>query len=549
MKEPERKRNEKTRGIIDQISNYSRGNFNFRVQNSDSDDEFSGIIEALNDLGQKFQQQASKAVEIETKYRNLFHNNPMPMWVLELPSLRFLDVNDAAMKQYGYTRDEFLSMTATDIRPDEEKERFLNLDRTTTGTHNAGHWKHRRKDGSILYVEVFAHEIDFAGKRCRLILSIDITERKKVEEALRISEARFRGVFDSKLIGFYFWSREGKITDANDFFLQSLGYSRQEFIEGNVIWKNINPPEYADVDKTILTQVLTTGVSEPVEKEYIHKDGSRLPVLVGAALLNQSEGVAYVLDIGQRKKMEEEILQLNRDLEQRIAARTEQLQVVNKELESFSYTVSHDLRAPLRAIIGYSQMLLEDYENTLDKEAIRLINTVTFNARRMGQLVDDLLEFSRMGKRELKATPVDMTAVVKNVIKDINLSDKELSSITINELGTAYADPALMHHVFQNLILNAVKYASKKKDPMIEVGVKETEGTKVYFVQDNGAGFDMAYYNKLFGVFQRLHRQDEFEGTGVGLAIVHRIITRHGGKIWAEGKVNEGATFYFTLTS
>jgi light-regulated signal transduction histidine kinase (bacteriophytochrome) len=192
-------------------------------------------------------------------------------------------------------------------------------------------------------------------------------------------------------------------------------------------------------------------------------------------------------------------------------------------------------------------MLMEDYAPKLDEEAIRLINTVKYNAKRMGQLVDDLLEFSRMGKKDLNETFSSLDILVRNIINELSQDDKDPIKFIVHPLGMVYADHSLMQNVFHNLISNAIKYSSKKENPVIEVGVKETTGAKVYFVRDNGAGFDMAYYNKLFGVFHRLHRQDEFHGTGVGLAIVQRIILRHGGKIWAEGKVNEGATFYFSL--
>jgi light-regulated signal transduction histidine kinase (bacteriophytochrome) len=272
--------------------------------------------------------------------------------------------------------------------------------------------------------------------------------------------------------------------------------------------------------------------------------------LIGAANINDDtliKGVTCVMDISQRKKMEQEILELNRDLEFRIGERTRALKEANQELESFSYSVSHDLRAPLRAIHGYSQMLTEDHESKLDQEGVRLLNAVKYNAMRMGQLVDDLLAFSRLGKRTMSESEIDLTKLVHDVLKDFIETGKSGAKISVNPLGTAMADVTLLRQALQNLVSNALKYSAKKDQPEIEIGVINLNGVPTYYVKDNGAGFDMAYYQKLFGVFQRLHGQEEFEGTGVGLAIVQRIIHRHGGTIWAEGKEGEGAIFYFTL--
>lgn len=489
----------------------------------------------------------------EAKYRQLFQNNPMPLWVLDITTWKFLDVNEAAVAHYGYSREEFLSMTSLELRPEEERQRYLDLKVKTTGTKNTGIWKHRKKDGSIIHSEVIVHHIEFEGKPARLVLSNDVTEKINVLRKLQVSEARFRRVFDSKMTGFLFWDASGTITEANDFFLEMVGYTRSDLEEGRMHLDKMTPPEYARAQQHALDQIKANGVCEPFEKEYFRKDGSRLPVMIGAADISDSEsvtGVSCVMDISERKQMEQEILQLNRDLEDRINERTRTLQEVNNELESFTYSVSHDLRAPLRAIHGYSQMLHEDYLPKFDQEGIRLLNAIKFNATRMGKLVDELLSFSRMGKRPLAQTETDMTALVKEVIKD--LSDERAENrinFVVGDLSVARVDRALLRQVFENLVGNAIKYSSKKEQSEIEIGVTDVNGERTWFVKDNGAGFDMAYYKKLFGVFQRLHEQQEFEGTGVGLAIVQRVIHRHGGKIWAESKVGEGAVFYFTLGS
>lgn len=285
--------------------------------------------------------------------------------------------------------------------------------------------------------------------------------------------------------------------------------------------------------------VLNNGAEKwvHVQTEVTVASDHDLPMLLG-----------IVQDITDRKKTESEILELNADLEKKVSERTAQLEAVNKELEAFSYSVSHDLRAPLRIIDGFATILVEDAVG-LDERMAKHVRTIARNANRMGQLIDDLLNFSRLGRTQIKIANVDMRALVDQVLDEFQSADMiKGAKVNVHAIKPALGDGSLIKQVWVNLLSNAIKYSSKKEQPLIEVGMLSNTTTPTWFVKDNGAGFSMDYANKLFGVFQRLHKQDEFDGTGVGLALVQRIIIRHGGKVWAESRVNEGATFYFTLS-
>ena len=251
-----------------------------------------------------------------------------------------------------------------------------------------------------------------------------------------------------------------------------------------------------------------------------------------------------------RKEAEAAEAHANRELAEMRARLLLELEQANKELEAFSYSVSHDLRAPLRAIDGFSHMLLEDYSDKLDAEGRRLLDVIRRNTQRMGQLIDDLLAFSRLSRKEFAKSPIDMAQLVQSVVDEIRRVEPNRSvAITIHPLAPSYGDSAMLRQVFANLIANALKFSQHQPQASVEIGCYGENQECVYYVKDNGVGFDMQYVDKLFGVFQRLHSADAFEGTGVGLAIVQRVILRHGGRVWAQGNVNAGATFSFTLPS
>jgi light-regulated signal transduction histidine kinase (bacteriophytochrome) len=283
----------------------------------------------------------------------------------------------------------------------------------------------------------------------------------------------------------------------------------------------------------------------------IKKDGTVFWSHANVAIFNHSKYgkvlVSVQEDITDRKNAEFQIKKLNEELEVRVIQRTELLEAANKELEAFSYSVSHDLRAPLRSVHGFTKILLEDYEASLDEEGKRICGIISTSATQMGELIDDLLSFSRIG-RSVNPSEIDMKKMAKVVFEGMTSpAERKRIKLKIGKLSGAFGDVTLFGQVWTNLISNAIKYTSKNDVSEINIGSKVDGKLITYFIKDNGVGFDMQYGHKLFGVFQRLHSEAEFEGNGVGLAIVQRIILKHGGKVWAEGEVGKGATFYFSL--
>lgn len=339
---------------------------------------------------------------------------------------------------------------------------------------------------------------------------------------------------------------DGHFLRINGAFKTTLGFEETEMLSRPFL-AFVHPEDQSstlDVMKS-----LDSGVKiVDFENRYVCKDGSyRWLRWSCSPLVEEGRLYAVAHDITERKQVDTDMRQLNAELDQRVVERTAQLEAANKELEAFSYSVSHDLRAPLRGVDSFSRMVLEDYGPKLDDEGRRMLNVVRSESQRMGQLIDDLLAFSRVGRLEMRLQLIDMTELVQDVIERLRLPPERQRQISVVSLPQAYGDRSLIRQVWVNLLSNALKFTRQQTVPGIEVGASIAAGATMYYVRDNGVGFDPRHAHKLFGVFQRLHSEEEFEGTGVGLALVQRIVNRHGGSVRAEGEVNKGAVFFFSL--
>ncbi len=510
----------------------------------------------------RLKQTAVDRKKADDQFRSLLETAPDAM-ALVAEDGRMVLVNAQTEKLFGYARAELLGNTVEMLVPHRFRDQHphhrgryfadpkvrpmgAGLELMGAGLELYG----LRKDQSEFPVEISLSPIETDNGRLVASAIRDITDRKRAEEKVAELNARFRSLLETAPDAMVLAGADGRMVLVNAQTEKLFGYARAELL-GNTV-DMLVPPRFRGKHPQQRSQYFADPKVRPMgaglELYGLRKDGSEFPVEISLSPIETDDGrlvSSAIRDITDRKQAEDTVRELN-ESQQRHAV---QVEAANKELEAFSYSVSHDLRAPLRSIDGFSMALVEDYAGQLDVEGKGLLDRIRAATKRMAQLIDDLLNLARVTRTEMRYEVVDLSAMANAVLADLQSGDPErYVECVVGDHVIGHGDSRLLRVVLENLLGNAWKFTMNKPQARIELGMSREDGAPVYFVRDDGPGFDMAYVDKLFGTFQRLHAATEFPGTGIGLASVRRIIQRHGGRTWAEGAVGKGATFSFTLS-
>jgi PAS domain S-box-containing protein len=496
----------------------------------------------------------------EKQFREFFENAPEAIAVLDIDLLTFARTNSNAFKLFKYPADALRSMSLTDISPEWQPDGKRSREKITDLIAHALNvekmffeWTICDADGNEILCEVRLVALPGIQNRQLLASFIDIAERKITESDLRTAHKRLLFRLENTLLGFIEWDEHLKVKAWSKRSSEIFGWTMEEFMgQQKDVYGLVYEADLSWIQD--IAQKLLKGEVERIsvlQRNYT-KDGRVIWCEWFHSVLKDESGkvdtiMSLVQDVTERKAAETEIYQLNEHLEERVSKRTLELTEANKELEGFSYSVSHDLRSPVRSILGFSKIIKREYGAAMEKDLAELFEYIENCSIRMNTIITDLLTLAKYGKEKLYMERVDMTKLFQNVWNNLKRTAPANIVLDLPVLPYIEGDKSIIEQVLINLLSNAIKYSSKKENPIVQVGFKLESDFTSFFVKDNGVGFNMEYYHRLFGAFQRLHGTSEFDGTGVGLLLVKRIIEKHGGAVWAESKVNEGATFWFTL--